>query len=47
MSEATTIVSFPGFGIGEMELNKIVFTLFGSAIAEVLYLTHIFHIYPN
>ena len=22
MSEATTIVSFPGFGIGEMELNK-------------------------
>ena len=25
-----TVVSFPGLGIGEMELNKIVFTLFGK-----------------
>lgn len=30
MFEETTIVSFPGLGIGEMELNKIAFTLFGK-----------------
>ena len=30
MFDEQTIVSFPGLGIGETELNKIVFTLFGK-----------------